>query len=288
MLMSVRAFRYAFEVTGSPDSFFFVQFNSCGSTYDTFLRIMSDDLIEERVGCDDCQSCGHSAEECTTCGLQTILDTDLPPGHYILVVEGFSSNEGDYSVEMICSQPTTTADMLAIACPGAVDGTPSTVTGSTTGMRNNLGNDSPEALFAFTVTTPGLFQVRSPLGGTAVEQPMAHSNQSKLSPWLRVAVRLLREHIRHVPPDRLDRAHNRAAQLRESHTPAIQLSSRSDSDPRHDSDPVIILIILFKLPLGRRTTAGRAGSRPFWMPTSRPATTCWLWRASARAVATSR
>ena len=73
----------------------FVQFDSCESSYDTFLRVLSDSLAAEIDGCDDCGNCG----------LQTVLDSNLPAGDYHLLIEGFASSSGEYSVTMNCLGP---------------------------------------------------------------------------------------------------------------------------------------------------------------------------------------
>ena len=136
---------YSFTVEGAAEHNF-LQFDSCESTYDTYLRIMSTDLGEERHGCDDCGDCG----------LQTVLDADLPPGDYVLVVEGFSSNEGTYSVTMNCDTHDL-GDFEPIAC--AMGGVP--VTGTTVGAEDNMGNPSGERLYAFTLSTDAAIQFDS-------------------------------------------------------------------------------------------------------------------------------
>lgn len=78
------------------------------------------------------------------CGLQTVLDADLPPGDYILVIEGFSSSEGVYSVTMICDSADTGAITNTVACE-------ETIVGSTVGVPSNLGNPSGEILYAFSL-----------------------------------------------------------------------------------------------------------------------------------------
>ena len=134
---------YSFTV---PDGLLhnFIQFDSCDSTYDTYLRIMSTDLAEERHGCDDCGDCG----------VQAVLDADLPPGDYILVVEGFASDEGSYSVIMNCDTANV-GSFEPIACGATVIG----VTDEST--PSNMGNPSGEALYAFTLMTTQAVQFDS-------------------------------------------------------------------------------------------------------------------------------
>merc|ERR1711937_1035346 len=92
--------------------------SSCGSGFDTYLRVFSSDLTEEHCSCDDCGDCG----------LQTVLDCELQAGHYVLVVDGFSSREGDFEVALTCPQST-------IECGG-------TQTGFTTGAASVVGSDA--------------------------------------------------------------------------------------------------------------------------------------------------
>ena len=91
--------------------------DSCGSDYDTWLRVYDEDKTTELASCDDCGDCG----------VQTILDAGLmEPGTYELLVEGFSSSSGSHTVLMTC-------DEMTISCE-------ETVTGSTTDNANTHGN----------------------------------------------------------------------------------------------------------------------------------------------------
>ena len=117
---------YSFSL--SEDQAGFVQFDSCESDFDTYLRVFNSDLTSEITGCDDCGPCG----------VQTVLDAQLSAGEYNLVIEGYSSTEGNYEVAMIC-QPGTSAVQGTIVCD-------QTVTGSTAGADNALGNDGGEHL----------------------------------------------------------------------------------------------------------------------------------------------
>merc|ERR1711865_359761 len=97
-------------------------------------------MVEELHGCDDCGNCG----------LQTILDADLAPGDYILVVSGYSSSEGEYQVQMNC--PDMSGNV-----PGFVDGTIScelqpTVTGSTASSGSHVGNGASDHISAFSLS----------------------------------------------------------------------------------------------------------------------------------------
>ena len=67
-------------------------FDSCGSGFDTWLRVWTHDLSRELFGCDDCGSCG----------LQTILTGSLAAGCYKLVIDGYSTRSGTYTVGITC------------------------------------------------------------------------------------------------------------------------------------------------------------------------------------------
>jgi len=67
--------------------------SSCHSGFDTYLRVLQDGT--EICGCDDCGSCGY----------QTVLECPLPvAGTYEIVVEGYSSSEGDFEIEIACAE----------------------------------------------------------------------------------------------------------------------------------------------------------------------------------------
>ena len=57
-------------------------FNSCGSGYDTWLRVYQGS--SSRASCDDCGPCGT----------RTVLTASLAAGSYYFVVDGFSSSTG--------------------------------------------------------------------------------------------------------------------------------------------------------------------------------------------------
>ena len=67
-------------------------FNSCGSGFDTYIRVWTQDLSRELYGCDDCGACGY----------QTVLTETLDAGCYKLVIDGYSYNSGSYTVQITC------------------------------------------------------------------------------------------------------------------------------------------------------------------------------------------
>ena len=68
----------------------------------------------------------------------------------MLVIEGFSSSQGDYTVDM--------------NCPSGFDGEIAcgqTVTGTTTGSGSTHGNAAPDHFYSFTVATAGVHTFNS-------------------------------------------------------------------------------------------------------------------------------
>ena len=118
-------------------------FDSCESEFDTYLRVFNVDLTEEISACDDCGPCG----------LQTVLDSALPEGHYNLVIEGYSSLEGVYSVTMTC-EPFSRDIEGPIACG-------ETVSGNTVGAGSGMVSQSGSHYYTFSMQTQGLVQFDS-------------------------------------------------------------------------------------------------------------------------------
>ena len=80
-------FRFCTSVAGP------YTFSSCGSSFDTYVRIYDRHLRHQISGCDDCGSCG----------LQTVLTHTLEADTcYVIVLEGFSTNAGVYVMHATC------------------------------------------------------------------------------------------------------------------------------------------------------------------------------------------
>ena len=143
---------YFFEVEDGIEN---IQFDSCASDMDTFLRVMDHTLSTEFAACDDCGPCG----------IQTVLDlaslgVSLEPGSYALVVEGYSYNEGHYEVEMHCAfQGQGGNDMYdgRVECGTTVNG--DTSDGMWQSHVQIAGNDASEHIYLFTVPAGGMSNV---------------------------------------------------------------------------------------------------------------------------------
>ena len=138
---------YSFTVAADVEG---VTFDSCGSEFDTYLRVLQgSDLAAISAACPDINACDQfqrsACDDCGECGVQTVLVNDpllgtqdaasltagnhdptvaLPPGDYMLVIEGYASQEGVYSVAMSCRRSGDAAPPPpsgAVACDGGGD-----------------------------------------------------------------------------------------------------------------------------------------------------------------------
>jgi hypothetical protein len=69
-----------------------VEFDTCDSSFDTWVRVYTADLVTEVAGCDDCGPCGS----------RSVLVAVLAAGDYVVVVDGYSSSAGSYEMQMSC------------------------------------------------------------------------------------------------------------------------------------------------------------------------------------------
>jgi len=116
-------------------------FNSCGSSYDTWVHIYnrSVNAVGNRVStCDDCGPCG----------VRTVLSVGLAAGSYFVVMDGYSNSRGTYRLQISC--PTGSFIRGAITCNR-------TVTGSTTGGTSIVGHAAPEHFFSFAAPVTGSY-----------------------------------------------------------------------------------------------------------------------------------
>jgi len=75
-----------------------IDLNTCGSSFDTILRIYDGEGIVELFVCDDCGYCGT----CNICSSLSRITGYFPEGHYYVVLEGYENSEGNYSLELLC------------------------------------------------------------------------------------------------------------------------------------------------------------------------------------------
>ncbi len=84
---------YTFTGTGAEEM---ITVSLCGSSYDTFIRIFSDCTLTNEIAFND-DSCGLQSEvSFVSDGIST----------YVIMVEGFSSNVGDYTINVSCEEIT--------------------------------------------------------------------------------------------------------------------------------------------------------------------------------------
>ncbi len=83
---------YSFTGTGSEE---LVTVSLCGSSYDTYLRVFTDCTLSTEIAFND-----------DSCGLQSELTfTSDGTSTYYIMVEGFSSNVGDFVIDISCAVP---------------------------------------------------------------------------------------------------------------------------------------------------------------------------------------
>jgi hypothetical protein len=106
-----------------------VTLDSCGSSYDTWLRVFRDSVDGDEVcGCDDCGDCGY----------QTVLECTLGAGNYVIAADGWWMSEGELALSIACGvhEPAFCGD---------------TLTGSTVGAENHVGSAAGDKLYSFSV-----------------------------------------------------------------------------------------------------------------------------------------
>ena len=108
------------------------QLSTCGSGFDTWLRVFDVNGVEVEGGDDD-----------GPCGTRTILDVaGLPAGEYFLVVDGYSNSQGTYVLAMTAGQGVFRGALSS----------GSTVSGDTSAAASFVGNAAPD--HAYTITIP--------------------------------------------------------------------------------------------------------------------------------------
>jgi len=96
---------YSFTITAAAD----VTIDLCGSGYDTYLRLYNS-------GAASCAAATQVAFNDDGCGLQSsITQNGLAAGTYIVMVEGFSSNAGTYTMNITVSNCATPMAYSSIA-----------------------------------------------------------------------------------------------------------------------------------------------------------------------------
>jgi len=141
-----------------------VTFSTCGSSFDTWIRILNEDMSSQIASNDDGCSSGYGSR----------LNTNLNAGTYTLLVEGYRSSEGSYTLEydiipqpsqppLIPQPPLVPQPPQLIPQPPqlipqppqpvvvSLSGTGS-IDGSTSQPSNFLGEDSNNQIYSFELT----------------------------------------------------------------------------------------------------------------------------------------
>lgn len=120
-----------------------VQFDACASDFDTYLMILNTPTRQALWQCDNCGSCAP----------QTMMDTILDAGDYLIAIEGAGRVQGNFGVTMNC--PPNDFQEGSLTC-GTV------VHGNTIGAADlGLGTDGGDHMYTFTVSQMISIQMNS-------------------------------------------------------------------------------------------------------------------------------
>ncbi len=122
----------------------------CGSSYDTMLFFFDEDYIQQ-AGNDD------------YCSLQSQVSCLMPAGTYYVVVDGYSTNSGAYTLSVsladVCADYT---DALL-----TLNEIPGSISGNTTGAPDVINSAAGDVGIEFTLDTDGVWDINSCLEGTS-------------------------------------------------------------------------------------------------------------------------
>ena len=82
-----------------------------------------------------------SCDDCGPCGVQTVLTANLGAGWYWLVVDGYSSSEGNFQMSMTCASDLDGA----VSCGQSWSG-------YSGGAGNHVGNSASDHIYEFTLS----------------------------------------------------------------------------------------------------------------------------------------
>jgi len=114
----------------------------CQTGWDTYLHLLSDDCVNELFSNDD------------SCSLQSELDVFLEPGTYKICVEGFSSNHGDYILEVSTDVPSQGNSCLD---PFLIESFPFSDEWWTYGYGDTGFEPSPDVYYEFLLVEEGVY-----------------------------------------------------------------------------------------------------------------------------------
>eukprot|EP00037_Helgoeca_nana_P012305 m.111533 g.111533 ORF g.111533 m.111533 type:complete len:665 (-) comp21372_c0_seq7:914-2908(-) len=145
---TLRGAQHHYSFTAPYDGMF--DFNSCGSAFATSLHVFQRStargglLGEQASYCDDCGPCGMNA----------VLSLRLSAGNYIVVMGGFETAHGVYTLGATCT-PAPAAPISA----GTLQCRSAPTQGSTVDGSTSIGHAAPEVFYIFTAPQTGLYEV---------------------------------------------------------------------------------------------------------------------------------
>ena len=155
---------YQFEVESSGN----YEFSTCGSDYDTYLRLYDSNM-------------NQLAQNDDACGLQSNIEEVLSEGTYYVLVEGYANYSGSYELNVICnlsmnesSNENSNQTLTNLSC-----GT--SYSGSTTNEISTYGNASPEVIYQFEVESSGSYEFSTCGSGYDTYLRLYDSNMNQLA-----------------------------------------------------------------------------------------------------------
>ncbi len=138
-----------YAYTATVDTF--IDISLCGSSYDTRLYVYENDTSTE-VACDDdgCPSVTTTTRSWINALYVTSGDT------YYFVIDGYSSNSGDYVIDVDFADPPALGD----ACSNPIDITafPYTFADNSCNYTNKVRYDGPDVIWRFTLAAAARLQ----------------------------------------------------------------------------------------------------------------------------------
>ena len=139
-----------------------------GSGYDTYLRLHT--AVGLAAGGGELQTNDDNSDGICARSLDSAISITLPEGAYVIVVEGYSTMQGTFKLNLDCRAAGSVASDLqtAVATASSLQ-CGVNITGNTANGEPFLGNRARDILYRFTVTDDEDFQVTVSTCGSSYE-----------------------------------------------------------------------------------------------------------------------
>ena len=143
---------YRLSVPAATD----VTLSTCGSEYDTYLRLYAEVAIlspdRETRGWSNDDASADALLQCnsthSTADVHSFIQRTLTPGDWVVVIEGFGANQGPYELRLGCSHATdqSGAGTSPTSAPTNQDGGTGPVSGGSGGEGGDKVDSDPPRL----------------------------------------------------------------------------------------------------------------------------------------------